>query len=307
MSRQAASLCMPDPRGPTSEGRKREWKTDDRTSKVSCSCHLPAFPELDTKRRVRSPPIGSRRAAFRCRLRRSPDAAGTDVEEVRRTSAGWIGVYTDEAKRVIGFWGLAIPRMKHRFEVGGVTLHAWCAFDTLFLPSSSGIRRGSNPHVRRAANRCASWCLRPGSNLPSPTPSSSLSSRPTSLASSKTSSGTSATASISSFARRRRCVDRKSCRDLPADTRRGGRTRATNERRSVRAPPRREGGLMKREIALIYDADSPNVPDARAALHEALTRSRLEPRWVEYDRASLDVPERFDASGRRRSSSTARM
>ncbi len=66
------------------------------------------------------------------------EAAGADVEEVRRTLSGWIGVYTDEAKWVIGFWGLAIPRMKHRFEVDGVTLHAWCAFDTLFLPELLG-------------------------------------------------------------------------------------------------------------------------------------------------------------------------
>ncbi len=54
---------------------------------------------------------------------------------------------------------------------------------------------------------------------------------------------------------------------------------------------------MKREIALIYDADCPNVRDARAALRAALTRSGLEPSWVEYDRASLEVPERFRRFG----------
>jgi alkylmercury lyase len=53
---------------------------------------------------------------------------------VRRILGEWVGVYADDAGRVIGFWGLAIPRMKHRFEVDGVRLHTWCAWDTLFLP-----------------------------------------------------------------------------------------------------------------------------------------------------------------------------
>jgi alkylmercury lyase len=64
--------------------------------------------------------------------------AGVDAEEVRRILGDWIGVYTDDQKRVIGFWGLAIPKMKHRFEVDGVRLYTWCAWDTLFLPELLG-------------------------------------------------------------------------------------------------------------------------------------------------------------------------
>jgi hypothetical protein len=47
---------------------------------------------------------------------------------------------------------------------------------------------------------------------------------------------------------------------------------------------------MKPEIALVYDADCPNVPEARAALREAFERAGLEPRWVEYDRAAPNTP-----------------
>jgi hypothetical protein len=43
---------------------------------------------------------------------------------------------------------------------------------------------------------------------------------------------------------------------------------------------------MKPEITWVYDADCPNVPEARAALREALEREGLEPQWVEYDRAA---------------------
>ncbi len=45
---------------------------------------------------------------------------------------GW--VFYDEERRIIGFRGLAIPEMSHRFEVDGRTLYAWCAFDSLFIP-----------------------------------------------------------------------------------------------------------------------------------------------------------------------------
>ena len=50
---------------------------------------------------------------------------------------------------------------------------------------------------------------------------------------------------------------------------------------------------MKTEITLVYDADCPNVRAARAALREALEHARLEPVWIEYDRAAPDIPERF--------------
>jgi alkylmercury lyase len=39
---------------------------------------------------------------------------------------------------MIGFRGLALPAMPHRLQVDGRTLHAWCAWDTLFLPQLIG-------------------------------------------------------------------------------------------------------------------------------------------------------------------------
>jgi len=48
---------------------------------------------------------------------------------------------------------------------------------------------------------------------------------------------------------------------------------------------------MKPEIALIYDADCPNAPEARAVLREALERVGLEVEWIEYDRAEPGVSE----------------
>jgi alkylmercury lyase len=57
-----------------------------------------------------------------------------DTELVREKLGGWPGVFFDEDGAIQGYWGLAIPRMAHRFEVGGKTLYTWCAWDSLFLP-----------------------------------------------------------------------------------------------------------------------------------------------------------------------------
>ncbi|MCI0606809.1 alkylmercury lyase MerB [bacterium] len=46
----------------------------------------------------------------------------------------WPGIYYDGEHRIIGYWGLALPKMSHRFEVNGRTLYTWCAWDSLFIP-----------------------------------------------------------------------------------------------------------------------------------------------------------------------------
>ena len=58
---------------------------------------------------------------------------GIDAANVAGMLAQWPGVFRDEAGAVVGFWGLAIPDMPHRFEVDGADLHTWCAWDPLFI------------------------------------------------------------------------------------------------------------------------------------------------------------------------------
>jgi alkylmercury lyase len=66
------------------------------------------------------------------------EEAGIDTEKAQWILGDWTGVYSDEAKQVIGFWGLTIAKMVHRFEVDGAQLYTWCAWDTLFLPELLG-------------------------------------------------------------------------------------------------------------------------------------------------------------------------
>ncbi len=61
-------------------------------------------------------------------------AAQLSEQEVRGMLGRWAGVYYDDDGRVIAYWGLALPRMAHRFEVAGRTLYTWCVWDSLFLP-----------------------------------------------------------------------------------------------------------------------------------------------------------------------------
>src|SRR3989442_9036358 len=46
--------------------------------------------------------------------------------------------YTDKQGRIIGFGGLAVREMPHRFKVDGRTLYTWCAWDSLFIPVTRG-------------------------------------------------------------------------------------------------------------------------------------------------------------------------
>jgi alkylmercury lyase len=46
--------------------------------------------------------------------------------------------YFDDRERVVGFGGLAVAPMHHRFEVDGRALSTWCAWDSLFIPEILG-------------------------------------------------------------------------------------------------------------------------------------------------------------------------
>src|SRR5438128_12064718 len=74
-------------------------------------------------------------------------AAGVPRDKVEQRLAEWPGVFLQDGG-VVGFWGLAIPEMRNRFEVDGRILHTWCAYDALFIPELIGTTarvRSSDP------------------------------------------------------------------------------------------------------------------------------------------------------------------
>lgn len=74
------------------------------------------------------------RAVLAERLQASP-------EMVDRILDGWPGVFSDSERRIVGYWGLALPaayRSPHQLTIDGQKLSAWCAWDTLFLPELLG-------------------------------------------------------------------------------------------------------------------------------------------------------------------------
>ena len=72
----------------------------------------------------------------------SPDRVaqhlGLSIELVREALDSWPAIYVDDEKGVIGFWGLALQEMPHRFKVNGRQLYTWCAWDSLFIPELLG-------------------------------------------------------------------------------------------------------------------------------------------------------------------------
>ncbi len=63
---------------------------------------------------------------------------GLETEYIKSITDEWAGIYYDDEKRIIGYWGLALTKMGHRFIVDGRTLYTWCAWDTLFIPQIIG-------------------------------------------------------------------------------------------------------------------------------------------------------------------------
>jgi alkylmercury lyase len=58
-------------------------------------------------------------------------AAGMPASRAGQLLQSWPGVFWDD--RVAGFWGLSLAPMPHRIGCAGTDLHAWCAWDPLFL------------------------------------------------------------------------------------------------------------------------------------------------------------------------------
>lgn len=66
------------------------------------------------------------------------DRLDRDPERLSETLRSWPGVYFDDAQQIAGFWGLALPEMPHHITVEDTTIHAWCAFDPLFILPIAG-------------------------------------------------------------------------------------------------------------------------------------------------------------------------
>jgi len=73
-------------------------------------------------------------AQFSRALKVSPTEARALLE--RDSIKGF--AYPDDRGRVLGFGGLAVAPMHHRFEVDGRDLWTWCAWDSLFIPEILG-------------------------------------------------------------------------------------------------------------------------------------------------------------------------
>lgn len=66
------------------------------------------------------------------------NAIEMEAGAIERTLATWPALYRDGSGCIVGYAGLTISGTKHRMRIAGRTLYAWCAWDTLFLPSLLG-------------------------------------------------------------------------------------------------------------------------------------------------------------------------
>lgn len=68
--------------------------------------------------------------------------AGVASETVDRLLGEWPGVFRDADGGVVGFWGLALEPLEPTYGLcsasGDSVGYAWCAWDTLFLPTLLG-------------------------------------------------------------------------------------------------------------------------------------------------------------------------
>lgn len=62
------------------------------------------------------------------------DAAGWDCARAARFLDELPRAERDDQRRVVGFGGLTLRQTPHRVVIGEAVRHAWCAWDTLFLP-----------------------------------------------------------------------------------------------------------------------------------------------------------------------------
>lgn len=58
---------------------------------------------------------------------------GVDERAVEAALGRWPGVFRDGRGRIVGFWGLAVRGMPHRFSTSEGDITTWCALDPLLI------------------------------------------------------------------------------------------------------------------------------------------------------------------------------
>src|SRR5439155_24729222 len=64
------------------------------------------------------------------------ERVGLAPSRVEAIVSPWPGVFRDERRQIVGFWGLtAQPVGKHLLRSNGQSRYAWCAWYCLFIPA----------------------------------------------------------------------------------------------------------------------------------------------------------------------------
>jgi alkylmercury lyase len=67
------------------------------------------------------------------------DRTQLDSSRVEAIVSSQTGVFRDEGRDIVGFWGLtAQPVSQHVLRINGQLRYAWCAWDCLFIPALLG-------------------------------------------------------------------------------------------------------------------------------------------------------------------------
>ncbi len=90
-----------------------------------------------------------------------------EVDVVARLSS-WPHIERDEAGDIVAFAGLTLRPTPHHFNIGNRKLHAWCAWDTLFLPTLLNATAVVAPAARSPTARSSSSSRRTASRARGP-------------------------------------------------------------------------------------------------------------------------------------------
>jgi len=95
-----------------------------------------AFPELNNEQQQLSLGIYRSLALGKpVAVEELQKMTGLTAEFIGQSLQSWPGVFFDDNKNVIGFWGITTREMPHRLNVNGQISYAWCAWDCLFIPA----------------------------------------------------------------------------------------------------------------------------------------------------------------------------